>query len=221
MGSGLVCGVDDAGRGPVIGPLVLAGIALPESKMDELSRLGVRDSKLLSPYARSRIASDLKALGADIAYEEVTPAEIDEVVLHGKKLFKLNFLEAKAMAKVIERLRPTLAYVDASDVNEARFGELVKANVTFPLEVISEHGADRNYPIVSAASILAKVRRDQAIEELRARHGDFGSGYPADPRTIEFLRKWIREKGDAPPFVRKSWKTFRRMEEEAKKKSGG
>jgi len=173
--------------------------------------LGVRDSKLLSPQARSRLAKRLASLDARIAYQVIPPAEIDEVVLHGKKLFKLNFLEAKAMAKVIETLRPDVAYIDAPDVNETRFAAQVSANLSFPLKIISEHGADRTYPIVSAASILAKVRRDELIEELKARYGDFGSGYPSDPRTIDFLNRCIREKGELPPFVRKSWKTLKRM----------
>jgi len=123
------------------------------------------------------------------------------------------------MAKIIEKLRPSEAYVDAPDVIETRFADHVKAHVTFPLVVVAEHGADRKYPIVSAASILAKVRRDQEVEELRSRYGDFGSGYPSDPRTLAFLRKWIRDRGEPPPFVRRSWKTFRRMEKEAQKKS--
>jgi ribonuclease HII len=77
--------------------------------------------------------------------------------------------------------------------------------------IVAEHKADRNYVIVSAASVVAKVERDRAVEELREEHGDFGSGYPSDPQTIAFLKEWVRREGSRPSFSRKSWKTWDRV----------
>jgi ribonuclease HII len=72
-------------------------------------------------------------------------------------------------------------------------------------KIISSHHADRKYPVVSAASIIAKVNRDRAIEKLRKNH-DLGSGYPSDSKTMNFIKEWISQNGDLPVFVRKSWK---------------
>jgi ribonuclease HII len=83
---------------------------------------------------------------------------------------------------------------------------------------VVENFADRNYIVVAAASIVAKVRRDQRIAELCQRHGDFGSGYSSDPRTIAFLERWVREHGKLPEFARRSWETAQRIESEAKQK---
>lgn len=207
----LVAGLDDAGRGPVIGPLVIAGVMVEERNIRQILNIGVRDSKLLSPMARSRMAREIARVAVKVEYAELSPAEIDDVVTKGKKLFKLNFLEAKAMAKVIDKLRPQVAYVDSSDVSPERFMKQILEQLSFQLDIISEHKADAKYPIVSAASIMAKVRRDELVESLKAQFGDFGSGYPSDPRTTQFLRNWVREKGEFPPFVRKSWKTLDRL----------
>ena len=101
-----IAGVDDAGRGPVIGPLVIAGVLISESQTKELAAIGVRDSKLLTPETRSKLATKIKGLATKISIVEVQPKEIDEVVLHGGRLRKLNFLEAKLMAQVIAELAP-------------------------------------------------------------------------------------------------------------------
>jgi ribonuclease HII len=202
----LVAGVDDAGRGCVIGPLVIAGVLMKEEDLPKLSQLGVRDSKILSPHRREILAAQIKRLAEKYSIEKLTPRQIDEVVLTGKKLRKLNWLEAKTMARVIEELRPDVAYVDASDVVERRFGQDILDCLPFELKMVSEHKADSTYPIVSAASIIAKVERDREISELAKAYGDFGSGYPSDPRTIQFLEQCLRQSCDYPDFVRKSWK---------------
>ncbi len=212
----LVAGVDDAGRGAAVGPIVVAGLVLAEENVPRLQEIGVKDSKLLSPKKRVKLAEDIKKLALRYCYAEVQPKEIDEVVKRGKRLMKLNFLEAKAMARAIEVLRPNVAYVDASDALEKRFGSQIRTFLSFPVKVVSKHKADAIYPIVSAASILAKVRRDSMIAELKTKYGDLGSGYMADPRTRAFLKKWLREKGELPDFVRKSWKPIARMLAEAR-----
>jgi len=145
----------------------------------------------------------------------LSPAEIDRVVESKIKLHKLNRLEAQAMASVIAILKPNVAYVDASDVLADRFGEHIAENLSFKLKIVSEHKADKKYPIVSAASILAKVERDKVISQLQKKHGNLGCGYPSDSNTIKFLETCIRKFGSYPDFVRKSWKTSKRVKSEA------
>jgi len=210
----IVTGVDDAGRGPVIGPMVIAGVAISDEKIKDLKSIGVKDSKLLSPRSRTILASQIVSIVLNNAYAKVEPSEIDQVVNKGRRLEGLNLLEAKCMAQVITELRPELAYVDASDVIPERFGRTISDMVPFKVRVIAEHHADRNYPVVSAASILAKVRRDELIELLKEEYGEFGSGYVTDPVTMNYLRRWLKEHSDFPPIVRKSWKTVGKLMQE-------
>ena len=210
----LVAGVDDAGRGSVIGPLVIAGILIDEGDIPKLVRLGVRDSKLLSPSRREALAVEIKRIAQKHAVVKLSPAEIDMVVERGRKLFRLNRLEAQAMAKVIELLKPDVAYVDASDVLEERFKQHILECLPLKVEIVSEHKADRKYPVVSAASIIAKVERDREIAELKAKYGDFGCGYPTDPKTLEFLRRCLENFKEYPEFVRKSWKPAKKIRRE-------
>jgi len=211
LASLLVAGVDDAGRGPVIGPMVIAGVAAPKEKLRQLKLMGVKDSKLLSPRSRVTLASRIKEVVSNCAHVDVAPLEIDGVVHKGRRLERLNLLEAKCMAKVIIQLRPDVAYVDASDVLPERYGNTISEMIPFKVNIISEHHADRNYPVVSAASILAKVRRDELIENLKNEYGEFGSGYVTDPVTMDYLRRWFKEHGDFPPIVRMSWKTIDKL----------
>jgi len=207
----LAVGVDDAGRGSIIGPLVIAGVLHPEDRMDELRELGVRDSKKLTPARRRKIAELVKAGVSAYHIVEIPPYQVDERVSCGVKFRKLNFLEAEAMAKIIAKLKPHVAYVDSCDVKAERFACQIADLIPFKVKIVSEHGADAKYPIVAAASILAKVRRDQAIEKLKDRFGDFGSGYPADPKTRRFLEEWIKTHSEYPDFVRKTWKTLKHI----------
>jgi ribonuclease HII len=117
------------------------------------------------------------------------------------------------MAKLITILKPDTVYVDAADRLTDRFAEHIQENLTFNPKIVSEHKADLKYPIVSAASIIAKVERDKAICQLQQKHGNIGCGYPSDPKTIKFLEDWTRKFGTYPDFVRKSWKTAKRIME--------
>lgn len=211
MNRRIIGGVDDAGRGCIIGPLVLAGVAVEESKLGKLIEIGVRDSKTLSPAARARLYPLIKDLAYKVVSVKVPPEEVDKYVARRRKFVRLNLLEAEAAAKVIEELEADLVYVDASDTDPERFKRNVVALLQRKVEVISEHDADKTYPIVSAASIIAKVERDTEIAKLREKYGDFGSGYPADPTTIVFLRDWLAKYGEIPPFARKTWKTWKRL----------
>ncbi len=211
-----VAGVDDAGRGSTIGPLVIAGVLLDKKNLLKLTALGVKDSKRLSPSKRERLAEEIKKTALKYHVIGLSPAQIDKVVETGKKLHKLNWLEARTMANVISALKPDVAYVDASDVLADRFKTDIMENLEFKVQIVSEHKADVKYPIVSAASIIAKVERDQAISELRDTYGDFGCGYATDSKTLQFLENLIRELGSYPDFVRKSWKTAKRLKEKAR-----
>jgi ribonuclease HII len=116
------------------------------------------------------------------------------------------------MAEIIEELKPNIIYIDAADVNEARFGKSIQKLLKYsPIKIISKHKADDLYPIVSASSIIAKDTRDSIIEQLKKNYGDFGSGYTSDARSIEFLREWIKEKKKAPLIARKSWETTKKI----------
>ena len=212
----LIAGVDDAGRGSTVGPLVIAGVLLAKKNLPRLTRLGVRDSKQLSPSKRERLAEEIKKIALKHHVIKLSPAQIDKVVETGKRLHKLNWLEAQTMARVISALQPDAAYVDAADVLADRFGMDIVENLEFKVQIISEHKADVTYPIVSAASIIAKVERDQAISELRDTYGDFGCGYATDPKTLQFLENLVGELGSYPDFVRKSWKTAKRLKEKVK-----
>jgi ribonuclease HII len=210
----LVAGVDDAGRGAVIGPLVIAGVLAREEDLSGLKELGVRDSKLLSSRRREVLAVEIKKIAKGIDVVKVSPREIDTVVGSGRRLHKLNYLEAQTMARVIETLRPERAFVDASDVLEQRFKQHILECMSFNIDIVSEHKADRNYVVVSAASIIAKVERDEAIADLAKTLGDFGSGYPSDPRTMSFLKECCEKLDEYPEFVRKSWKPAKKLKDQ-------
>ena len=210
----LIAGVDDAGRGSVIGPLTIAGVLMKEEDLPKLKELGVKDSKLLSAPRRETLAVEIKRIAQKYSVIKLSPKEIDIVVETGKKLHRLNRLEAQTMAKVIETLKPDIAYVDASDVLEERYKQHILECLSFKVEIVSEHKADRTYPIVSAASIIAKVERDKEIAELTSKYGDLGCGYPTDSKTISFLQQCLEKLGEYPDFVRKSWKPAKKAKSE-------
>jgi len=210
----LVAGVDEAGRGCVIGPLVVAGIAVRSENLQLLAELGVKDSKLLTAKKREALYPEIIKLTENHLIIKVPPAQIDKVVRSSRVLHKLNRLEAQTMAKIIEALKPDEAYVDAADVLEDRFGYHISECLKCKTKIISQHKADRTFPVVSAASIVAKVERDGEIAKLRLKYGDFGSGYLTDDKTMVFLKKLLDGKGDFPSFVRKSWKPAQKAKSE-------
>jgi ribonuclease HII len=214
----LIAGVDDAGRGAVIGPLVIAGVLMNEEDIAKLVQLGVKDSKLLSPHRREYLAPEIKRIAKNYTVIKLQPPEIDKVVKTGGKLRRLNRLEAQTMAKVIETLKPDKAYVDASDVLEERYKQHIQECLMFKVDIVSEHKADRKYPIVGAASIIAKTERDREIAELQKVYGDFGCGYPTDQKTIAFLQHMLETLGEYPEFVRKSWKPAKKAKSDNESK---
>ncbi|MCL2642311.1 MAG: ribonuclease HII [Candidatus Bathyarchaeota archaeon] len=202
----LVAGVDEAGRGCIIGPLVVAGVVVLKETLPDLVALNVKDSKLLTQKKRNKLFTEITNITQTFKITKIPPFEIDKAVNCQIPLHKLNRLEAKTMAQVIEHLHPDEVYVDAADILEERFATHITEHLTFKPKIISRHKADQLYPIVSAASIIAKVERDQEIENLKTEFGDFGSGYLHDKKTQTFLTEWLKNNKDYPPCVRKSWK---------------
>ena len=196
----MFCGVDEAGKGSVLGPMVVAAVGI--SSDDILTDLGVKDSKILSAKERERMYKIIRKK-CRVAIVRLDAQEIDAV----RQDMTLNAAVARAHAQVITKLSPACAYVDACDVNSFRYAEMVKTHLEQPCEIVSEHHADEKFPVVSAASIVAKVTRDRAIATLSKKYGDIGSGYPSDPVTIRFLNAYINEHRIPPLIARKSWKT--------------
>lgn len=201
-----VAGVDEAGKGAVLGSLFVAGVSIDSSALKYLERMGLKDSKVLSPKRREFLSKRIEKVCA-VQLQEVTAKQIDEL----RAILTMNDIVVKGHAQSLRRLKPDVAFVDAADVNESRFSKRVMEE-SGTENVIAEHKADLNHAIVSAASIIAKVRRDSSIKTLQSSLGvDIGSGYPSDARTITFLKNWLDERGDFPPGTRRSWKTAQNL----------
>jgi ribonuclease HII len=201
IGRVMICGVDEAGRGPVLGPLAIAAVMVESDRA--LRKLKVKDSKLLTRQKREELAPKIMEI-AKVEVILISAEEIDRF-MDGDSL---NMLEAEGFAQLIERLRPDKAYVDAADVVAERFSHHIQRRLTCRPEMVCDHKADVKYPIVSAASIIAKVARDHAMDEISEQLGcNVGSGYAHDEVTLEFIRNWLKEHGNLPPHTRRSWKT--------------
>jgi len=214
----MICGADESGRGPVLGPLVVAGVLVENDA--ELVRIGACDSKQLTPHQRETLEKQIRAVVEKYEIIVLPASDIDDL----RKVMTLNELEVSVFSKIIEKLRPDVCYVDAADVNEVRFGKNILARLSWKPMMISKHKADETYPIVGAASILAKTTRDEHVRQIAQEleqkiNLPLGSGYPADPITIRFLKTWVETFGDLPPHVRRSWETAQNLLKEHKTKS--
>ncbi len=198
-------GIDEAGRGPVLGPLVIAGVLCDDQ--DDLKALGVKDSKKLSPQRRRGLAQEIQEV-ATCKVLLISAAELDEAMDD----VSLNLLEARYFSEVIRDLAPDEAFVDCCDTSRRRFKRELLRHLGYNLPVRVEHGADERYPVVSAASIVAKVRRDGEMTRIAEEFGrPIGSGYAHDPRTVAFLEEHLRTHGEMPAHTRRAWKTSRRL----------
>ena len=209
---GLVAGLDEAGRGPVLGPMAVAIVATDDE--EALRKLGVRDSKQLSPRRRAALAAAIRQ-SCECAVELIEPETIDRFVAEGG----LNRLEERAFARLIAQLAPTVAFVDSPALDGEKVGARISGRLPPGLEcqVIAITKADQKIPAASAASILAKEAREEAMARLREKLGECGSGYPSDETTITFLKEYRREHNEWPPGTRKSWKTLERLERQEPK----
>ena len=208
-----ICGIDEAGRGPVIGPLVISGILIEEKDLDKLRNLKVRDSKLLTPKQREFLYKEIKKVIIKEKTIIIDNHEVDDA-LNSEEL-NLNKLEAVKTAMIINYLKPDKVTIDCPSVNIKSYVEYLKTFIKYEPQIKAEHKADYKYVECSSASILAKCVRDNEIKKLKKKYKvDFGSGYPSDPVTQEFLRKNY----DKYDFFRKTWATYKNITEKKKQK---
>ncbi|MEM2083248.1 MAG: ribonuclease HII [Nitrososphaerota archaeon] len=194
-------------KGPVIGPMVICGFLIEENKIETLKEIGAKDSKLLSPIKREKIMKKLKKIAKNIILIKLSANEIDKL----RKEINLNEIEINKMVEIINSSSPNIVIIDSPEVNTKKFINKIKKKLKNKnIKIIAENYADRKYPIVSAASIIAKVERDKEIEKIKKKIGyDFGSGYASDKKTIDFLKYWLKNHDILPNFVRKSWITVK------------
>jgi ribonuclease HII len=226
----LIIGIDDAGRGPVLGPMCLAGVLIPKEIEEEFRRAGIKDSKLLTPKKREELVSIIKQTAIDFHFILLSPAEIDTGMGIG---VNLNEVEAMASANIINHLAGKLTeeqkkelviIIDCPSTNPNAWINILMKYVRKEnqrIKLRAEHKADFHYPSVSAASIIAKTTRDSEIEKLKKEVGfDFGSGYPADPFTKEALQKH-KEILLKHRIIRETWQTYIDLEQKAETKKRG
>lgn len=208
-----ILGIDEAGRGALVGPLVIGGFMTDDLKLGELKRVGVKDSKLLTTDKRAELYEWLKDNG-DYKTIKVSPKEID---MKNSVGVNLNQLEINKMTEIINELKPDTVIIDSPSHNELKVKKLFQAKVN--CKVVCECKADYKYPVVGAGSILAKHERDTEIKLLEDELGAvIGAGYPSDERTIEFARQSL-SKAEWREHVRKSWSTYSLLKKESEQQT--
>lgn len=201
----MFCGVDEAGRGPAMGPLVVGAVYCEDDAV--LREIGVKDSKQLTASARERMYDQIMEACPLCCTVIASAEDIDE----RRKRLSLNVIELEMFADAVSKRPVDEVYADCPDVNEMTFSSALGVRVPGP-KIIGRHKADDTYPIVSAASIIAKVTRDRMMEEISKEFGvNVGSGYPSDPVTMDFIGKWIKEYGIPPKHTRCSWEPVRHL----------
>ncbi|MCK4647330.1 ribonuclease HII [Candidatus Pacearchaeota archaeon] len=208
----LKLGIDDAGRGPVIGPMILAGCLIDEKTEKEFKKLGIKDSKQLTQKRREVLAEKIKEKAETFEIVLASPKEIDWA---NSKGINLNVVEAIKTAKIINRInkgfKSIKVIVDCPSVSIEKWQDLLKTKIRnlSNLEIHCEHKADKNHIVVSAASILAKCTREKEMTKLKEVYGEgIGSGYCSDPLTCRFLEKHSQRYENKGIF-RKTWSTWK------------
>lgn len=200
----LIMGIDEAGRGPVIGPMIICGIMIKKESIPELVRIGVKDSKLLSCIHRERLKPLIEKIAHRWELIKVPASKIDK--------YGLSYLQLKSAIQLINGLSPQTVIIDCPTAYPASFKRKIEALIkNKKVKLVVENFADRNYSIVSAASILAKVARDREIKNLSFLYPNVGSGYPSDKKTIQFLKRCLKKDSGFPDIVRKRWKTIQNL----------
>ncbi|AXI24755.1 ribonuclease HII [Methanofervidicoccus sp. A16] len=223
----IILGLDEAGRGPVLGPMVIALVKARERDLEEFNKWGLKDSKKLNKNKRNELYNLI-----------INKYEVKTIVLEAKDIDKmikrsnLDNIEIGMFSKLINKVlreeykienwndiythydKKFKIYIDACSNNKKVFSNKIKSKLIVynsNIEIIAEHKADDKYKIVSAASIVAKVTRDRIIDNYKKIYGEIGSGYPSDRVTINYLRNYIKEHGELPEIARKCWKTSQNM----------
>ena len=208
----LIAGVDEAGRGPAIGPMVLAVAVIDSDSESSLRDLGARDSKEVPVEERERLYPLLQGVLSAHGTVHINAPEMDALM----DRVSLNEIEAMKIGSLLNGLseKPKVVFVDSPDPVADHFGRRIQNYLSYSPKIVAEHKADVNYPIVSAASILAKVQRDAVIKELQgafSMFGDIGSGYSHDERTIGFLKRYLELHNTLPSCARQKWATNIRL----------
>jgi ribonuclease HII len=217
--SKIIVGVDEAGRGPVLGPLVMVALAVKEEDQKKLEWMGVKDSKLLSHQVREDLFERIKDVVHDFRIEVIEPDAIDLSLTDANS--NLNWLEAETSARLVSQLNPDQIILDCPSINLSAYKNYFSAKLSEGVrkssELLVEHKADLNYISVAAASVIAKVIRDRWIESQKNEIGiNFGSGYMSDPKTQDFLNKYHDK---YPHLFRKRWKSYIKVEKKKEQKS--
>ena len=204
----LICGIDEARRGPVLGVMVMCGAMIDESDLPKLVKLKPKDSKLLTREEREELYPKLLSV---LKYYKVIIMQSNEIdkAVHGHDGLNLNKLEAKKQAEILNEFNPDKAIIDCPTNNINSYKNYLKKLLkNKKIELVLEHNAER-YPLVAAASIIAKVTGDREVEKLKKQIGiDFGSGYMSDPKTVEFLKNNFEK---YPELFRKSWFPYQEL----------
>lgn len=201
----LIAGIDEAGRGPVVGPLVVCIASCRREDEKRLKKLASKDSKQLSAQQREGIYAELKKF-VSFRWIEISAADLNQMM----PLMSLNDIEARAMAELIKKLGEGDVMIDMPDRYSWTFRKRMEKFGVSKYE--AEHKADEKYPIVAAASICAKITRDHKVDEIRKATCDFGSGYCSDPKTIGCLKDKEKLKV-LGPFIRTRWKTLENVKQ--------
>ncbi len=204
----LVVGIDEAGRGSLVGDMFIAGVCVRIDKLSRLKDIGVRDSKQLTPKRRDELFNIIVSEIEYYTVRRIPPPIIDRENLNN--LLYDNI--ADILAELVDKCENiTYVYIDLTG-NKRKLLEIINRRLgRRKWVIIAEHKADQKYVAVSIASIIAKVLRDRHIHELSKRYGKIGSGYPADPRTIEWLRNYLEEHRNIPVIVRRTWHTIKEL----------
>lgn len=194
--------------------MVIAGVVIDKKDEKKLLKAGVKDSKVLSPRRRRELSKFIEGISKNIVVLRVQSCKIDSYRARGVNLDKI---EAMKMAEIIDLCNGSRIFVDSLEQNTKKFKQLISSFLkNKDADLIVENYLDESIPAVSAASIIAKVNRDAVIEEIKKKVGfDFGVGYSHDSRTIEFVKKLIKEGKNLPPYIRKSWVTTQILLEES------
>jgi ribonuclease HII len=213
-----ILGIDEAGRGPCIGPLVMVGFLADEEEIKKLESTKLKESKQLTSLQREEYFDVLQKIGKYVI-ANVSPQEIDKAV--ESETTNLNWLEADHTIEMIEKTKPDKVILDCPSNNPKAYKDYITQRLKHKTQIIAEHKADEKYVIVAAASIIAKVTRDKKIDEIKKRiKKNIGSGYPSDPYTKEFLRN---NHDKYPEIFRHSWascKAFSKDKKKSQKKLG-
>ncbi len=201
----IIGGVDEAGRGCVLGPLCIALVCGNE---DEFKNLGLKDSKLLTREKREQLFP-LILKKFDCSYINISANELNELMVK----YSLNEIEAMKSGYLLDELniKPQKVVFDSPDNIAKNYTKRIKKHTIKNFNFISEHKADFKYPVVSAASIVAKVIRDREIDKIKEQTGyTFSSGYPSDETTISTVRQMLKT-GHGKEFIRMRWSTVERI----------